>query len=167
MKRVGFVLLLLLGVGLYAGLAVAELTASQWLDRGSMGVGETAMVTLNLMYVGDNATQATVMPVIPYGLRTSGPGMYMVTLYPGQPEMVSYSVIAEQPGYYDVISSISYTEYGFMRELQMVSPLVVVSQSPEAPPAAPPGGPEDQPPVGPGPGIHNDTQPKHQMQHQM
>lgn len=162
MKRVGFVLLLLLGVGLCTGLAVAELTASQWLDRGSIGVGDTATVTLNLMYVGDNATQASVVPVIPYGLRTSGPGMYMVTLYPGQPETVSYPVMAEQPGYYDVISSISYTEYGFMRELQMVSPLVVVGQSPGSPPpAAPPGGPEDQPPAEPG--IPNATQPKHQM----
>ncbi|MDI9616344.1 MAG: hypothetical protein QFX31_03130 [Methanothrix sp.] len=162
MKRVGFVLLLLLGVGLCTGLAVAELTASQWLDRGSIGVGDTAMVTLNLMYVGDNATHASVVPLIPYGLRTSGPGMYMVTLYPGQPETVSYPVMAEQPGYYDVISSISYTEYGFMRELQMVSPLLVVGQSPGSPPpAAPPSGPGDQPPAEPG--ISNDTQPKHQM----
>lgn len=164
MKRVGFVLLLLLGVGLCAGLAVAELTASQWLDKGSIRVGDTAMVTLNLIYVGDNATQASVMPLVPYGLTTSGPGMYMVTLYPGQPEAVSYPVIAEQPGYYDVISSISYTEYGSMRELQMVSPLVVVSQSPESPPpSAPPSGPEDQPPLGPGPGMPNDTHPKKLM----
>lgn len=144
MKRVGFVLLLLLGVGLCTGFAVAELTASQWLDKGSIRVGDTAMVTLNLIYVGDNATQASVVPRVPYGLMTSGPGMYMVTLYPGQPEAVSYPVIAEQPGYYDVVSSISYTEYGSMRELQMVSPLVVVNQSPESPPpAAPSSEPRD------------------------
>lgn len=164
MKRVGFVLMLLLGVGLCTGFAAAELTASQWLDRGSIKVGDTAMVTLNLMYVGDNATQARVMPIVPYGLATSGPGTYMITLYPGQPEAVSYPVIGEQPGYYDVISSISYTEYGFVRELQMVSPLVVVSQSPESPPpAAPPGGPEDHAPVNPNPGMPNDTQPRQQI----
>ncbi|MCQ8903976.1 MAG: hypothetical protein NQU42_07790 [Methanothrix sp.] len=160
MKRVGFVLLLLLGVGLSTGLAVAELTASQWLDRESIKVGDTAVVTLNLIYVGDNATQASVVPVIPYGLTTPGPGMYMVTLYPGQPETVSYPVIAGQPGYYDVISSISYTEYGFVRELQMVSPLVVINQSPESPPGAPPSGPEDMPPLEPGPGMPNVVPPK-------
>jgi len=154
--RVGFVLLLMLGVGLCTGLAVAEITASQLLDRGSISVGDTAVVTLNLIYIGDNATQASVVPVIPYGLATSGPAMYMVTLYPGRQETVSYPVVAEQPGYYDVISSISYTEYGFMRELQMVSPLVVVSQSPVPPPAAPPSGPDDQPPAEPGPGMPSD-----------
>jgi hypothetical protein len=70
--------------------------------------------------------------------------MYMVTLYPGHPEAVSYPVIAEQPGYYDVVSSISYTEYGAMRELQMVSPLVVINQIPESPPpAAPSSEPRD------------------------
>lgn len=147
-------LLLLLGVGLCTGLAVAELTASQWLDKGNIRVGDTAVVMLNLIYIGDNATQVSVMPVIPYGLATSGPGMYMFTLYPGQPETVSYPVIAEQPGYYDVVSSISYPEYGLMRELQMVSPLVVLSQSPGSPPpSAPPSGPDDQPPAEPGPGM--------------
>ncbi|MDH7597763.1 MAG: hypothetical protein QHG98_08535 [Methanothrix sp.] len=153
MMRVGFALLLLLGVGLCTGFAVAELTASQLLDRGSISVGDTAVVTLNLIYAGDNATQASVVPLIPYGLMTSGPAMYMVTLYPGRPETVSYPIIAQQPGYYDVISSISYAEYGFTRELQMVSQLVVISQSPESPPAAPPGLPEDQSPAEPGPGM--------------
>lgn len=140
------------------GFAAAELTASQWLNSGSIRVGDTAIVTLNLIYVGENATQASVVPVVPYGLSTSGPAMYTVMLNPGQPETVSYPVFAEQPGYYDVISSISYTEYGFMRELQMVSPLVVVSQSPESPPPAAPPVPGDHPPAEPGPG--DDVLPK-------
>lgn len=149
--------MLLLGVGLYSGFATAELTASQWLDRDSVAVGETVLVNLNLIYAGENASQVNVMPILPYGITSYGPGVYTLMLYPSQPQVVSYPVTAEQAGYYDVTSSISYTEYGFRRELRMVSPLVVVAQSPPAPPQGessshpednpPKDGPADQPPA--------------------
>ena len=82
MKHLGLVhILLLLGVGLLLGPAVAELTAYQNLIP-SAEVGQMVTVTVSLTYNGQNSTQAMVTPNLPPGVVANAGGQ-STELYPG------------------------------------------------------------------------------------
>jgi uncharacterized protein (DUF58 family) len=131
MKQLGSLvpIILLLGVGITSGLAVAELTASQQVLPQVAAVGETATVTLTLTYNGGNATQIMVVPSLPPGIVTDMPGAQTAALYPGNPVPISYPVRAEQSGSYLITSLISYTEERATRRLNMVSEFTATGAS--------------------------------------
>lgn len=117
-------ILLLLGVGITSGPAVAELTASQSVPSLA-SVGETVQVTVMLTYSGDNggnATQVVVTPGLPPGVVTDLPGGQSAQLYPGAPAPISYPIRAVQSGTYTIISQIAYAEDGTWRELLLEAP---------------------------------------------
>jgi hypothetical protein len=123
MKQLGSLvpIILLLGVEITSGLAVAELTASQQVLPQVAAVGETATVTLMLTYNGGNSTQIMVVPSLPSGIVTDMPEAQTAALYPGNTVPISYPVRAEQSGNYLITSLISYTEERATRRLNMVS----------------------------------------------
>lgn len=124
MKQLGILLpiLLLLGVGITSGLAAAELMAGQQLDRRTALVGETVTVMVSLTNTEKNVSQASVTPyLLPSGVMTSYPETQFVELSPGVRSMVSYPIWAEQSGYYEITSLITYSEEGNWRQLTMSS----------------------------------------------
>jgi hypothetical protein len=122
MKQLGILpILLLLGVGITSGPAVAELTASQSVPSLA-SVGETVQVTVMLTYNGGNATQVVVTPGLPPGVVTDLPGGQSAQLYPGAPAPISYPIRAVQSGTYTIISQIAYAEDGTWRELLLEAP---------------------------------------------
>jgi hypothetical protein len=139
MKQLGSLvpIILLLGVEIASGLAVAELTASQQVLPQVAAVGETATVTLMLTYNGGNSTQIMVVPSLPPGMVTDMPEVQTAALYPGNTVPISYPVRAEQSGNYLITSLISYTEERATRRLNMVSEFTATGAS--APPSAPSG----------------------------
>jgi hypothetical protein len=159
MKHLGLVhILLLLGIGLFLGPAMAELTASQNVLPSTANVGENVMVTVMLTYFGDNATQATITPGLPPGIETSYPGGQSMELYPGITAPISYPIRAAQSGSYLVTSLVSYSEEGTWRNLRLESPFTAIGQiEPQQQPGPgqeTPGGvwPPGSSPYGPNPG---------------
>jgi hypothetical protein len=121
MKHLGLVhILLLLGVGLLLGPAVAELTAYQNL-MPSAEVGQMVTVTVSLTYNGLNSTQAMVTPSLPPGVVANAGGQ-STELYPGVMQQISYPLTAQQSGTYLIVSEISYAEDGTWRNLRLEAP---------------------------------------------
>jgi hypothetical protein len=121
MKHLGLVPIFpLLVVGLFTGLAVAELTAYQQVPSQA-AVGETVMVTVMLTYNGVNATQATITPSLPSGV-VSDAGEQTAELYPGAQQPISYPIRAEISGTYWIVSQIAYAEDGTWRNLRLEAP---------------------------------------------
>jgi|GEM_PF-1796290 len=129
--RVIVPILLLLGFGTASMLAVAQLTASQSLDRSTAPVGEPVNVVLVLSNNGGDISQVTVTPGQSPGIVVDNPEMQSIELQPGIPSTVSYPIRAEQSGNYLTSSLISYMDDGIERQLNMVSELTVTgSQNP-------------------------------------
>ncbi len=129
MKHLGLVwVLLLLGLGAFAGPASAQLTAGQSVPP-VLNVGENAMVTVSLTYYGSDATQAVITPLLPLGIETSYPEGQTAQLYPGITAPISYPIRAVQCGDYIIASQVSYSEEGTWRNLRLESPLTVVGQA--------------------------------------
>jgi hypothetical protein len=147
MKHLGLVhILLLLGVGLLLGQAVAELTAYQNLIP-SAEVGQMVTVTVSLTYNGLNSTQATVTPSLPPGVVANAGGQ-STELYPGVTQQISYPLTAQQSGTYWIVSDISYGEDGTWRNLRLEAPFTATASAvPEPQPQ--PGSGEITPGVGP------------------
>jgi hypothetical protein len=158
MKRLGFVLiLLLLGMGFIGNSAMATLTASQNVPS-PVAVGETVMVTVMLTYNGANSTQAVVTPFLPPGVASEMPGGQTAELYPMASAPISYPIRADQSGTYWIVSQVQYAEDGTWRNLRLEAPFAVIGETrPEPRPypgdripgaEAPPGGnpPGDMPP---------------------
>jgi hypothetical protein len=147
MKHLGLVhILLLLGVGLLLGPAVAELTAYQNLIP-SAEVGQMVTVTVSLTYNGLNSTQATVTPSLPPGVVANAGGQ-STELYPGVMQQISYPLTAQQSGTYWIVSEISYGEDGTLRNLRLEAPFTATASAvPEPQPQ--PGSGEITPGVGP------------------
>lgn len=128
MKQLGILpILLLLGVGITSGPAVAELTASQSVPSLA-SVGETVQVTVMLTYQGGSAAEVVVTPGLPPGVVTDIPGGQSAQLYPGSPAPISYPIRAVQSGTYTIISQISYAEDGTWRELMLEAPFTAVGE---------------------------------------
>ena len=147
MKHLGLVhILLLLGVGLLLGPAVAELTAYQNLIP-SAEVGQMVTVTVSLTYNGLNSTQAMVTPSLPPGVVANAGGQ-STELYPGVTQQISYPLTAQQSGNYWIVSEISYAEDGTWRNLRLEAPFTATASAvPEPQPQ--PGSGEITPGVGP------------------
>ena len=147
MKHLGLVhILLLLGVGLLLGPAVAELTAYQNLIP-SAEVGQMVTVTVSLTYNGLNSTQAMVTPSIPPGVVANA-GAQSTELYPGVMQQISYPLTAQQSGNYWIVSEISYAEDGTWRNLRLEAPFTATASAvPEPQPQ--PGLGEMTPGIGP------------------
>lgn len=147
MKHLGLVhILLLLGVGLLLGPAVAELTAYQNLIP-SAEVGQMVTVTVSLTYNGLNSTQAMVTPNLPPGVVANAGGQ-STELYPGVMQQISYPLTAQQSGTYWIVSEISYGEDGTLRNLRLEAPFTATASAvPEPQPQ--PGSGEITPGVGP------------------
>jgi hypothetical protein len=147
MKHLGLVhILLLLGVGLLLGPAVAELTAYQNM-MPSAEVGQMVTVTVSLTYNGLNSTQATVTPNLPPGVVANAGGQ-STELYPGVTQQISYPLTAQQSGNYWIVSEISYAEDGTWRNLRLEAPFTATASAvPEPQPQ--PGSGEITPGVGP------------------
>ena len=127
MKHLGLVhILLLLGVGLLLGPAVAELTAYQNL-MPSAEVGQMVTVTVSLTYNGLNSTQAMVTPSLPPGVVANAGGQ-STELYPGVMQQISYPLTAQQSGTYLIVSEISYAEDGTWRNLRLEAPFTAQLQ---------------------------------------
>lgn len=156
MKHFGLVhILLLLGVGLFLGSAMAELTAYQNL-MPTAEVGQMVTVTVSLTYNGMNSTQATVTPSLPPGVVANAGGQ-STELYPGVTQMISYPLTAQQSGTYWIVSEISYGEDGTWRNLRLEAPFTATaSVVPEPEPQ--PGSGEIEPGAEPGAGP-NGTDP--------
>jgi hypothetical protein len=128
MKQLGILtILLLLGVGITSGPAVAELTASQSVPSLA-AVGETVQLTVMLTYKGDNTAQAIVTPRLPTGVVTDTPEGRATELYPGSTESIRNPIRAVQSGTYTVISQIEYAEDGTWRELLLEAPFTAVGE---------------------------------------
>jgi uncharacterized protein (DUF58 family) len=147
MKHLGLVhILLLLGVGLLLGSAVAELTAYQNM-MPSAEVGQMVTVTVSLTYNGLNSTQAMVTPRLPPGVIANAGGQ-STELYPGVTQQISYPLTAQQSGNYWIVSEISYAEDGTWRNLRLEAPFTATASAvPEPKPQ--PGSGEIIPGVGP------------------
>jgi hypothetical protein len=147
MKHLGLVhILLLLGVGLLLGSAVAELTAYQNM-MPSAEVGQMVTVTVSLTYNGLNSTQAMVTPRLPPGVIANVGGQ-STELYPGVTQQISYPLTARQSGNYWIVSEISYAEDGTWRNLRLEAPFTATASAvPEPQPQ--PGSGEITPGVGP------------------
>jgi uncharacterized protein (DUF58 family) len=147
MKHLGLVhILLLLGVGLLLGSAVAELTAYQNM-MPSAEVGQMVTVTVSLTYNGLNSTQAMVTPRLPPGVIANAAGQ-STELYPGVTQQISYPLTAQQSGNYWIVSEISYAEDGTWRNLRLEAPFTATASAvPEPQPQ--PGSGEIIPGVGP------------------
>jgi len=129
MKYLGLVwVLLLLGMGAFAGPASAQLTAGQSVPP-VLNVGENAMVTVTLTYYGSDTTQAIITPWLPPGIETSNPEGQSAQLYPGVTAPISYPIRAVQSGDYIIASQVSYSEDGTWRNLRLESPLTVAGQT--------------------------------------
>jgi hypothetical protein len=128
MKQLGILtILLLLGVGIASGPAVAELTASQSVPSLA-AVGETVQLTVMLTYKGDSTAQAIVTPRLPAGVVTDTPVGQAAELYPGSTESIRHPIRAVQSGTYTVISQIAYDEDGTWRELLLEAPFTAVGE---------------------------------------
>jgi hypothetical protein len=128
MKQLGILtILLLLGVGISSGPAVAELTASQSVPSLA-AVGETVQLTVMLTYKGDSTAQAIVTPRLPSGVVTDTPEGQAAELYPGSTESIRHPIRAVQSGTYTVISQIEYAEDGTWRELLLEAPFTAVGE---------------------------------------
>jgi len=128
MKHLGLVhILLLLGVGLLLGPAVAELTAYQNL-MPSAEVGQMVTVTVSLTYNGLNSTQAMVTPSLPPGVVANAGGQ-STELYPGVTQQISYPLTAQQSGTYLIVSEISYAEDGTWRNLRLEEPFTATASA--------------------------------------
>ncbi len=147
MKHLGLVhILLLLGVGLLLGPAVAELTAYQNM-MPSAEVGQMVTVTVSLTYNGLNSIQAMVTPNLPPGVVANAGGQ-STELYPGVTQQISYPLTAQQSGNYWIVSEISYAEDGTWRNLRLEAPFTATASAvPEPQPQ--PGSGEITPGVGP------------------
>jgi hypothetical protein len=150
-------ILLLLGIGLPSGPAMAELTASQQVPS-PVAVGETVMVTVMLTYNGVNSTQAVITPSLPAGVITDA-GRQTAVLYPGALEPIGYPIRAEQSGTYWIVSQIAYAEDGSWHNLQLEAPFTAIGSAapepqpqPMTPEAATGGSPGEMPPGGEVPG---------------
>jgi hypothetical protein len=137
MKHLGIEpIILLLGVGLIAGLASAELTASQQVPTPA-AVGDTVMVTVSLIYNGVNSTEAVITPNLPGGVVSDMPGGQTAELQPGAFSPVSYPIRAEQSGTYWIVSQIAYSDDGTWRSLQLEAPFTAtggITTEPQTPP---------------------------------
>jgi uncharacterized repeat protein (TIGR01451 family) len=125
MKHLGFTvpILLLMGVGIIIGLAAGQattITVGQTLDRSVAVVGEPVTVTLTLTNEGYEASQVTVQAILPPGVVTDPPGMWVAELIPGTGSQIQYPVRATQSGIYQISSQISYTDAGMTRQLSMM-----------------------------------------------
>lgn len=137
--------LLLLGMGAMSGLAAAELTVAQQLDMPEAAVGQSVTVTVMLLNMGGNGSEASVTPVLPYGIVTSMPYTQSLALSPGISAAVSYPIYAQTSGSYMIASLVSYTEDGLARTpIQIESPFSATGgEAPIAP------GPEQMPGIEP------------------
>lgn len=176
MKHLGLAhIILVLGVGaLLLGTADGDLTAYQSLMPSSE-VGQMVMVTVSLTYNGVNSTQAMVTPNLPPGIVANDGGQSL-ELYPGVPQQVSYSLIAQQSGNYWIVSDIDWDDGGAWRSLRLEEPFTAIESSAPGPQGDQPfpGGQESGagsdpfvPPIGgaagngeypPGEGVYNGTQ---------
>ncbi|VVB72808.1 Uncharacterised protein [uncultured archaeon] len=160
MKHLGLVPIFpLLVVGLFTGLAMAELTAYQQVPSQA-SVGETVMVSVMLTYNGASATQAVVTPSLPSGV-VSDAGEQTAELSPGAQQRVSYPIRAEQSGTYWIVSQIAYAEDGTWRNLRLEAPFTAIGMATTEPQTWPGqtfpsiGTPSGDTPNNPGPIIGN------------
>jgi hypothetical protein len=151
--RLGHVLLLL-GMGLLLGQAMADLTAYQN-PIPSAEVGQMVTVTVSLTYNGQNSTEAVVEPNPPPGVVANAGGQ-STQLYPGVTQQISYPLTAQQSGTYWIVSDISYAEDGTWRNLRLEAPFTAIgSAEPQHQPMpgeiTPGVWPNGTNPMGPGP----------------
>ena len=108
MKLLTVVLILVL----LGGGSEAMITVQQQLDRYEANVGETVMVLLNLTNAGDTVLDAEVIAELQEGIVTENdsPNIWSGELTPGAiPKQITYNIIAEMPGKYDIKSKIVYS----------------------------------------------------------
>lgn len=143
-------IMLLLGVGANSGLAAAELTVAQQLDMPEAAVGQAVTVTVMLLNMGGNGSEASVTPVLPYGVVTSMPYTQSLSLYPGISAAVRYPISAQTSGSYTIASLVSYTEDGIQRTpIQIESPFSAIGDGAPAVPSWPDQGPFMEPEIVP------------------
>lgn len=142
MKPMGLLpILLLLGVGITSVVSDGQISAYQTPVQSNVPVGQIIDVTLQLINVGSNATQAQVMAILPDGLATPSQSVWAGVLPPGDQQVIRYPVVATRSGYYTVVSQISYTdEIGRESYLSMESTLSATGGNPGEVPGPYPSG---------------------------
>ena len=111
MKLLSVVLILVL----LGGGSEAMITIQQQLDRYEANVGETVMVLLNLTNAGDTVLNVEVLAELPEGIlaENSSPSIWSGELLPGaDAKQITYNIIAEMPGEYEIYSKIVYSSEG-------------------------------------------------------
>jgi uncharacterized protein (DUF58 family) len=124
MRQLGIAMpvLVLLVMGITIGVVAGEIAVGQQLTRDSAPVGEQVVVNVNFATNGEIPSQVSVTPSLPPGVFTSQPQTQFLMLEPSGQGAINYPVVAQQSGYYDIISVISYTDEAGFQELNMISP---------------------------------------------